>query len=225
VSLAHHGVLFLDELLEFQQHVLETLRQPLEDGYVIVARARLTVRFPARFMLVAACNPCPCGYLNSPLVACRCSEEQLRRYQGRLSGPLMDRIDLHVELPPVSYEALRSVERGESSAVVRARVRAAWERQLARRSSGGGPNSRLDGPALRRICRLEPHAESRLQKAVDVQGMSARGYTRVLRVARTIADLDGADAITDRHVREALILRLGDASSEVGQGRARLRAV
>lgn len=217
-SLAHHGVLFLDEILEFNPATLETLRQPLEDGVVVVARVRQSVAFPCRFMLVASCNPCSCGHFGSPTVACRCSDEQVRRYQARLSGPLMDRIDLHVDLPPVRYDQLRRPERGESSAVVRERVRVAWERQLRRGGGCAVPNSRLDGAALRRACRVHPDGEALLRDAVDQRGMSARGLTRVLRLSRTIADLDGYDVIQTRHVCEALVFRLGDASVGAGGG-------
>ena len=226
-SLAHNGVLFLDELLEFNQHTLDTLRQPLEDGAVVVARASMTVAFPARFMLVAAFNPCPCGYLGSSVVECRCSDEQIRRYRSRLSGPLLDRMDIHVELPPVRYDALRTAGRGESSAVVRERVLAARALQLARGPAAGGCNARLDGAALRTFCRLQEKAESLLRVAMDQQGLSARGCTRVLRVARTIADLAGAELIESIHVGEALSYRLRASDDTSGRGRAvaHLRAV
>ena len=204
ISLAHHGVLFLDELPEFARRVLESLREPLETGSVVVARAQRRSEFPARFQLVAAMNPCPCGYLGHPARACKCTPDQVARYRGRLSGPLLDRIDLLVEVPLVPPEVLAARPAGESSACVRERVAAAWARQHARQ---GVPNSRLDEAAVEHHCTTAADAAALLGNAVSRLGLSARAYHRVLRVARTIADLAGAPAIAAAHVAEAIQYR------------------
>ena len=209
ISLAHHGVLFLDELPEFDRQVLEVLREPLESGHISIARAALKVEFPARFQLVAAMNPCPCGYLGDAAGRCRCTPEQVRRYRGRLSGPLLDRIDLHVELPPVAHELLLAQEHAgaEPSAAVRQRVQVAQQRQIAR---SGCLNARLDAAGLRRHGRLTEPQQQFLARAIATLGLSARATHRVLRIARTCADLAGSDELDMPHLAEALQYRLLD---------------
>jgi magnesium chelatase family protein len=204
VSLAHRGVLFLDELAEFPRAACEALRQPLEDGEVTVVRAAASVRFPARFALVAAANPCPCGHRGDPSRACRCGGEDLRRYARRLSGPLLDRFDLHVQVDRVSAAELDDLSSGEPSAAVRARVAAARRRQWER---GGRENARVPAAAVAALARPTPAARRSLTAAVDLLGLTARGFHRALRVARTLADLAGADRVEDDHVREALTFR------------------
>lgn len=205
LSLAHGGVLFLDELPEFGRRVLENLRQPLEHGSVHVARANRSVVFPARVMLIGAMNPCPCGHLGDRLRACRCPPGMVDRYQQRLSGPLRDRFDLHVDVQAVPYDELRETSSQESTAAVRARVAAARARQLARQPV---LNSRLEGRALRTNCAIEDDdADALLAKGAARLGLSARAVTRVLRVARTIADLSGVEAIRRVHLAEALQFR------------------
>ena len=205
LSLAHEGVLFLDELPEFSRRVLETLRQPLEAGSITIARAARTVDFPARITLVGAMNPCVCGYAGDLSRRCRCTPAQVERYQSRLSGPMRDRFDLSVEVQSVPWRDFRSAEPTESSVVVRARVILARERQYAR---DGMLNARLSGTALRHSCRLDAPGERLLVKAMERQLLSARGVTRLMRVARTIADLTGRAAIAESDVAEALLLRL-----------------
>src|SRR5690606_30595344 len=200
VSLAHHGVLFLDEAPEFHRQTLDVLRQPLEDGVVRLARVQRTVTFPARFLFVAAMNPCPCGLRGHPVRPCRCRPGDVERYAGRLSGPVRDRVDLAVDVPPVDVSALASAGRGESSAVVRGRVEAARARQLDRQ---GVPNAWLAGPELRTIG--DPaEIQVLLSRAVARFGLSARSIDRVLRVARTVADLAGRADVTHSDVAEAL---------------------
>ncbi len=213
VSLAHHGVLFLDELPEFRRATLEVLRQPLEDGQVTVTRLRGTVRIPARFQLVAAMNPCPCGRRGST-AACRCTPADVRSYLGRLSGPLLDRIDLHVAVPTVSYDEVTAVRGGEPTSPVRARVLAARARQQARSAvAGAAVHAHVSGRALRQVAWPAAAAERLLRRAVDVAGLSARGLDRVLRVARTIADLSGREEVGASDVAEALQFRLGPLES------------
>jgi magnesium chelatase family protein len=206
ISLAHRGVLFLDELPEFRRSALEMLRQPLEEGRVRLSRASGSLQFPARFVLAAAMNPCPCGYRGDGSDRCLCDESAVARYQGRVSGPLMDRIDLHAQVPAVPPAALRGRAPGESSAEVRGRVVAARARQRHRFSGtdGVGSNAELGPGALRRQGRVAPEVDRLLAGAVDRWGLSARGYHRVLRVARTIADLEGTAAVEARHAAEAL---------------------
>ena len=206
VSLAHHGVLFLDELPEFDRSVLEVLRQPLEDQKVTISRAAMSLTFPASFMLAAAMNPCPCGFWNDPTRECRCTPLQIQRYVGRISGPLLDRIDIHVDVPAVRFKELSNESAPvESSEEIRARVIAARERQLARLAGEGiFSNAQLTPRHLRRFCRLDAESERLLESAMTRLGLSARAYDRILKVSRTIADLDAADEIRPAHVAEAV---------------------
>lgn len=203
-SLAHHGVLFLDELPEFDRRVLESLREPLESGHLAVARAGHRVDFPARFQLVGAMNPCPCGWLGHRVRACRCTPDQIARYQARLSGPLLDRIDLRVEVGALDEADLAAAPAGEASAAVAARVQAARERALGRQ---GKPNAELEGTQIERECQIEAAARPVLLAASQRLGWSARAYHRVLKVARTIADLEGAAVPGTAHVAEAIQAR------------------
>ena len=204
ISLAHHGILFLDELPEFDRKVLEVLREPLESGHIVIARARDKVRFPARFQLVAAMNPCPCGYLGDPGGRCRCTPEQIQRYRAKLSGPLLDRIDLHLTVARESTSLLPSSQAGESSAQVAARVSQARQRQLARQ---GCANAFLDLPGLQQHCRLPETDRLWLEQACERLNLSLRAAHRLLKVARTLADLEGASEIGRAHLAEALQYR------------------
>jgi magnesium chelatase family protein len=204
ISLAHHGVLFLDELPEFPRAALEALREPLENGRITISRAARQAEFPAQFQLVAAMNPCPCGYLGSTQRACRCSGDAVARYQGRLSGPLLDRIDLHVEVASVAPDELAAAGAGEPSAVVAQRVQRARERSHARQ---GCINARLSAAEVDQHCALDDAGSRFLQAAALRLGWSARSFHRVLRVARSVADLAGADAIGVAHLAEAIQLR------------------
>jgi len=209
VSLAHGGVLFLDEIPEFRRNVLEVLRQPLEDGTVTLSRAALSLSFPAQFMLAAAMNPCPCGYLGDPTNACRCSPMDVERYRARVSGPLLDRIVIHLEVPAVPYRDLASAPAEEPSAGIRRRVEAARELQRSRFADRPGvrANARMAARDIRRHCRLSGPVETLLREAVERLGLSARAYHRVLKIARTIADLAGSAELTPTHVSEAIQYR------------------
>ena len=209
VSLAHNGVLFLDELPEFKKHVLEVLRQPLEDGTVTIARAATSLNFPARFMLVAAMNPCPCGFLGDRVRSCTCTPLQIQRYRGRLSGPLLDRIDMHVEVPSVQVQELIGQAAGESSAVIRERVNLARDRQRHRFAGlvALHCNAQMNSKEVKKFCRLDPASAELLNQAILRLGLSARAYHRILKIARTIADLAGADALETAHVAEAIQYR------------------
>lgn len=204
ISLAHHGVLFLDELPEFDRHVLEVLREPLESGRISISRAARQVEFPARFQLVAAMNPCPCGYAGDPGGRCRCTPDAIARYRSRISGPLLDRIDLRLDMARVPHAELRDAASGEPSAVVRERVAAAHMRQLER---AGKSNAWLSNREVERDCDLSPAEHALLDRAVERLGLSARAYHRVLRVARTIADLAGTARIDADHLSEAIQYR------------------
>lgn len=206
ISLAHHGVLFLDELPEFERRVLEALREPLESGQITVSRAARRVDYPARFQLVAAMNPCPCGYLGHPTRPCRCTPDQVARYRGKLSGPFLDRMDLALEVATIGAEELQSAASGESSAQVRQRVLAARALQMARQ---GRPNAHLDSAGVDAHCRADERALALLRQAIDRLGLSARAYHRTLKVARSIADLAGTETIGSAHVAEAIQYRRG----------------
>jgi magnesium chelatase family protein len=206
ISLAHRGVLFLDELPEFDRRVLEVLREPLESGRITISRAARQAEFPARFQLIAAMNPCPCGYLGDPNGRCHCTSEQVQRYRNRISGPLLDRLDLHVEVPRISHSTLRRArqQEPETSRVIRERVIAARARQHAR---AGVVNAELSNRQVERYCRLSDMDDELLEQALERLALSARAYHRILKVARTIADLAGDDAIGTRHLTEALSYR------------------
>ncbi|MFO7650197.1 MAG: YifB family Mg chelatase-like AAA ATPase [bacterium] len=217
-SLAHNGVLFLDELPEFHRDVLEALRQPLEDSEVTIGRARSTFTFPARFMLICAMNPCPCGFNGDPRHACTCSYHKIRRYRGRISGPLLDRIDIHVEIPALKYEDIARRADGESSAAIAARVDRARAVQLERLKDSPGRrpaycNAQLSPALIRRYCAVDERSHELLKTAIDRLGLSARAYHRVLKVARTIADLAGAERIEPGHITEAVQYRSLDRTT------------
>ena len=208
VSLAHHGVLFLDELPEFKKNVLEVLRQPLEDGVVTIARASSSITYPARFMLIAAMNPCPCGYLGDPKHGCTCSPQAINRYQNRISGPLFDRIDIQVHVPAVQYKDLSADTAGDPSSVIRERVERANRIQLER--FAGVPifsNAQMTSRLIQRFCRLDAEGRTLLERAMEHLGLSARGYARILKIARTIADLQAEEKISAVHVSEAIQYR------------------
>ena len=211
VSLAHHGVLFLDELPEFPRNALEVMRQPLEDGDVTIARAQSTMTFPARFQLIAAMNPCPCGFATDPQRECTCGQAQIQRYLKQISGPLLDRIDMHCEVPRLMPEEVMQREPGESSASIRERVVAARVRQQERFAEAPFfSNSEMNSRALRDFCPLSPEVESLLKTAIEQFALSARAHDRIIKLARTIADLEGAEQIGVAHAAEAVQYRSFD---------------
>lgn len=208
ISLAHNGVLFLDELPEYARNTLEILRQPLEDGHIVVSRAARTVDYPSRFMLIASMNPCPCGNLGSTTAECTCTPAQITKYLSKISGPLLDRIDLHIEVGNITYDELSSDEYGESSAVVKERVNRAREIQLQRYAGTGlYCNAQIGGNLLAEYCKIDEDSSRMLKNAFTRMGLSARAYTRILKVARTIADLSDSADISSKHIAEALQYR------------------
>ncbi len=208
VSLAHNGVLFLDELPEFKKHVLEVLRQPLEDRQVTISRAASSLTYPASFTLIAAMNPCPCGYFSDPSHECRCTYAQVQKYRSKISGPLLDRIDMQVEVPAVSYREIKQNIAGESSSTIRQRVIAARNIQTARfKKSGVYNNAQMNSRQLLKYCPLDTPTQNLLETAIEKFGMSARAYNRVIKIARTIADLEGLDNIAEQHISEAIQYR------------------
>jgi magnesium chelatase family protein len=218
ISLAHNGVLFLDELPEFQRTVLEVLRQPLEDRNITISRAKFTVNYPASFMLVASMNPCPCGYYNHPDKACVCSPGVVQKYLNKISGPLLDRIDLHVEVTPVSFNELSAISLGESSNEIRERVIAARKIQEDRfeKNNGVHANAQISSKILKEICEINQNGKDLLKKAMDKLGLSARAYDRILKVARTIADLEKSENIQTNHLAEAIQYRSLDREGWAG---------
>jgi magnesium chelatase family protein len=213
VSLAHNGVLFLDELPEFPRNVLEVMRQPLEDGTVCIARAAMSLTFPARFMLAAAMNPCPCGFHNDRTHECRCTPLMIQRYISKISGPLLDRIDIHIDIPAVNYKDLRSTSEPENSANILERVIRARQIQLTRFSTGREKlycNAQMSPRHIRSFCDLSPDCERLLERAMTQQGLSARAHDRILKVARTIADLEGVPNVEPKHIAEAIQYRTLD---------------
>ncbi len=208
VSLAHNGLLFLDELPEFHRHVLDVLRQPLEDGEVTISRASMSLTFPARFMLAAAMNPCQCGWYGDSMHECTCTPALIQRYFARISGPLLDRIDLHIQVPAVKYKELAQDEKSEDSSIIRNRILAARQRQFRRLEAFGlFCNAQMTPRTLRRFCRLDSECEKQMENAITRIGLSARAYDRILKVSLTMADLEGSDQIQARHVAEAIQYR------------------
>ena len=208
ISLAHNGVLFLDELPEFSRDAMEVLRQPIEDGQVTISRVSGSLTYPCSMMVVAAMNPCPCGYYGHPVRECTCSQNAVGRYLSKVSGPLLDRLDLHIEVAPVEYEHLVSTQKEESSASIRQRVNAARHLQQQRyQGLGFSCNANLPAPAVNQFCPMDDGATALLSRAFDTMGLSARAYDRILKVSRTIADLDGAEVISRRHIAEAVQYR------------------
>jgi magnesium chelatase family protein len=207
ISIAMHGVLFLDELPEFDRGVLEVLREPMESGRITISRAARRADFKAQFQLVAAMNPCPCGYLGHFNGKCRCTPDQVARYRAKISGPLLDRIDIQIEVPAVPQEDLLKQTNGESSAIIKIRVEAARQRQLARQ---GKPNAQLSVTEIDAFCAPDLQSETLLRQAITRLNLSARAYHRILKVARTIADLEGSEAIQIAHIAEAIQYRRMD---------------
>ncbi len=218
ISLAHNGVLFLDELPEFKRNVLEVMRQPLEDRIITISRAKFTVEYPASFMLVASMNPCPCGYYNHPEKSCQCGPGIVKKYLNRISGPLLDRIDIHIEIIPVPFRELSMARDAEKSIVIRERVIRARERQTLRfaESKGIYNNAQMNSRLLRKYCRLDEAGAKILKNAMERLGLSARAYDRILKVSRTIADLDGEENILAHHISEAVNYRNLDRENWAG---------
>jgi len=215
VSLAHNGVLFLDELPEFKKHVLEVLRQPLEDSKVTISRASTTLTYPSNFMLVAAMNPCPCGYFADPKHACRCSYRQIHRYRSKISGPLLDRIDIHVEVPAVPYKDLMTESTAEPSADISQRVAAARQVQSGRFARAKiYCNAQMSSRHIKTHCKIDDASRRLLESAIDKLGLSARAFNRVLKIARTIADLEDKPDIQVDHISEAIQYRNLDRGSQ-----------
>jgi magnesium chelatase family protein len=208
ISLAHHGVLFLDELPEFKRNALEALRQPLEDGHVTITRSSVTATYPSRFMLVAAMNPCPCGYYSDQTRVCRCTPQQIRQYQARISGPLLDRIDIHIEVPSVRYKDLTGKSSGESSGTIKERIERARSIQKSRFEGQDTQfNARMADKLIKVFCDIDEDSQKLIEMAIEKLGLSARAYTKILKVARTIADLEAEDKILSSHVAEAIQYR------------------
>lgn len=211
ISLSHHGVLFLDELPEFNRRTLEVLRQPLEDGTVTISRAVGSLTFPANLMLVAAMNPCPCGYLGDPKRQCHCNPLQIERYLGRISGPLLDRLDIHIEVPPVPFRELSDTKTGTTSSSMREQVIAARDIQRKRFGAAGlKTNGKMTPSQIRTHCVLDSEAETLLKAAMESMGLSARAHDKILRLSRTIADLAASDRIDVTHLSEAINYRTLD---------------
>jgi len=215
ISLAHNGILFLDELPEFNRSVIEVLRQPMEEGIVCIARAKMSVTFPARFMLMAAMNPCPCGYYNHPKKECHCSPSAIQKYMHKISGPLLDRIDMHIEVVPVLYNELRASKQEETSAIIANRVKNAREIQSHRfkNEEGTYTNAQMNSSQLKNYCPLTSDSEAILKMAMEKFQLSARAFDRIIKVSRSIADLDNSNAIQISHISEALQYRSLDKSN------------
>lgn len=208
ISLAHFGILFLDELPEFKKNTLEVLRGPLEDGYVTISRAYSTLTYPCNFMLIASMNPCPCGYYGSDDNRCKCTEQAISRYVGKISGPLLDRIDLHIEVKPVEYKKISSEDIQETSSDIRKRVNKARKIQLERyKELNIYSNSELTPKLIQKFCKIDDKSKEILKKAFEKLGLSGRAYGRILKVARTIADLNGKENIEEGHIAEAIQYR------------------
>ena len=218
VSLAHHGVLFLDELPEFKKNVLEVMRQPLEDGEVTIARSQISLTYPSNFMLASAMNPCPCGYATDPMKNCTCPIPQIQKYMSRISGPLLDRIDIHIEVPAVNFKELSSERAGEKSETIRERVVIARKRQHERFiwDKGIYSNSDMNSKAIRKYCPVSDDCKKLLKNAIDRLGLSARAYDRIIKVGRTIADLEGSEEITTAYIAEAIQYRSLDRNLWMG---------
>ena len=208
ISLAHNGLLFLDELAEFSRHTLEILRQPMEDGKVTISRASGTITYPCNFVLVAAMNPCPCGYFGHPTKKCTCNPKQVSQYLSRISGPMLDRFDLHIEVAPVEYESIASRTKEEESSAILERVQKAREAQNQRyKGTGVSCNARITSDILHQVCPLTPSADELLKQVFEKMGLSARAYDKILKVARTVADMDGSEVIDRKHISQAVRYR------------------
>jgi len=218
ISLSHHGVLFLDELPEFARNVLEVLRQPLEDGHVTISRSKMSIDYPANFMLVCAMNPCPCGYYTDPAKECTCNTGQIQKYMAKISGPLLDRIDLHIEVPAIKYKEMASKEVGEKSESIRARVIQAREHQMKRFAGRKGlfANADMQSKEIQEFCKIDTAGEELLKMAINKLGLSARAYDRILKVSRTIADLSNSPSIRPEHLSEAIQYRTLDRNLWAG---------